>query len=110
MHKKTSALRRLALIASVSLVAGCASSRVFLPAEGCSSLAEGILGRVTPHAVLGDSGDADLDWKLYGAAETGQVNSANLDKKDGLAIIQRCEKRDADAASKVNAPAWQFWR
>lgn len=92
------------------LVASCASSRVSLnlPAEGCSTLAETILGRDTPHAVLGASGDADLDWKLYGAAETGQVTVANRDKRDGLTIIQRCEARDAASAARINRSWWRF--
>ena len=57
--------------------------------------------------MLGDSGDADLDWKLYATGETGQLNVANRDKKDGLTIIQRCEARDAQSAAKINRPWWR---
>lgn len=108
MHKRTFALLLL-LIGSGSLASGCASFRVSLPAEGCSVLAETVLNRDTPHATLGDSGDTDLDWKLYGAAETGQVNIANLDKRAGFTIIQRCEERDARSAERINRPWYQFW-
>ena len=73
-------------------------------------MAEPILGRVTPHAVIGASGDAALDWQLYGVAETGQLNIANNDKADGLLIIQRCEARDKRAFDKITAPLWAFWR
>jgi hypothetical protein len=97
------------LIATALLVASCASSRVVPPVEGCSSLAAPILGRVTPHAEIGDSGDPALDWQLYGTAETGQLNSANSDKKIGLEIIRGCEARDAQAFRKINAPWYAFW-
>lgn len=92
------------------LAASCVSSKVALPVEGCSSLAEPILGRDTEHAVLGNSGDVSLDWQLYGAAETGQLNVANNDKRDGFAIIKRCEERDRKAYLKATAAWWQFWR
>lgn len=81
-----------------------------MPAEGCSSLAEPILGRPTEHAQLTQTGDAEMDWQLYGVAETGQLNTANNDKRDGLAIIQRCEERDRKAYRKATASWWQFWR
>ena len=99
------------LIATASLAASCASSRAIRPpAEGCSTLAEPILGRVTPHATIGASGDAALDWQLYGVGETGQLNVANNDKAAGLSIIQRCEARDKRAYDKITAPWWAFWR
>jgi len=91
------------------LVAGCASSRVTAPAEGCSVLAAPVLERETPHAALGDSGDAALDWQLYGTAETVQLNSANRDKRDGLNIIRLCEARDQRAYRRINAPWFAFW-
>ena len=92
------------------LVASCASSRAIRPpAEGCSTFAAPILSRVTPHAQLGNSGDAALDWQLYGVAETAQLNTANRDKADGLAIIQACEARDQRAYRRINAPWWAFW-
>jgi hypothetical protein len=61
---------------------------------------------------LADPANADLAlaWQLYGVAETGQLNQANRDKRDGLAIVRACEERDAAAARRINAPAWQFWR
>ena len=98
------------LTGTLLLVASCATSRVEAPAEGCSTFAEPILGRTVPHAVLGNSGDAALDWQLYGQAETGQLNLAERDKRDGLAIVKRCEERDQRAYRKINAPWYAFWR
>jgi hypothetical protein len=108
--RKTLFVKLIPLTATLLLAASCASSKVALPAEGCSSLAEPILGRPTEHAQLPQTGDADLDWQLYGVAETGQLNTANNDKRDGLAIIQRCEERDRKAYRKATAAWWQFWR
>lgn len=97
------------LTATLLLVASCASSRVVPPADGCSLLAAPLLERVTPHAEIGNTGDPALDWQLYGTAETGQLNSANSDKKIGLEIIRGCEARDAKAFRKINAPWYAFW-
>ena len=93
------------------LVASCASSSVLTaPAEGCSSLVPDSMKARVPHATLGDSGDATLDWQLYGTAETGQLNIANSHIVSGWAIVSKCEARDAATARRINAPAWQFWR
>lgn len=63
---------------------------------GYSELARSVLLTPTPHAELGDTGDAALDAQLYAAAETGQLNKANDDKRSGFAIINGCEARDAE--------------
>lgn len=76
---------------------------------GCSELARGVLTTVTPHAVIGDTGDPALDWQLYGVAETGQTNKANDDKRTGFGIINACEKRDAEIIAKLNRPVWRLW-
>lgn len=99
----------LLLIVTASLAASCASSRVVAPADGCSTLAASILTRETPHAEISDTGDAAQDWRLYGVAETGQLNVSNRDKKDGYTIIRSCEERDAAAARRINAPWYAFW-
>ena len=105
-----SALCLPVLIGSALLVNGCASYRVTAPASGCSELASTILTRDTEHAVMGDTGDADLDWKLYGTAETGQLNVANRDKRYGYEIIRLCEVRDAASIKKIERPWYAFWR
>lgn len=81
-----------------------------VPAEPCSVFAENILGKPTPHAQLQQTADPLLDWQLYGAAETGQLNVANNDKAAGLVIIKLCEARDRRAYDKITAPWWAFWR
>lgn len=108
--RKMQSAKLILLTATLSLAASCASYRVELPAEGCSSLAESILGRPTEHAQLQQSADPLLDWQLYGAAETGQLNVANNDKVDGFSIVKKCEDRDRKAYRKATAAWWQFWR
>jgi len=66
-----------------------------------------VLTTPTPHATLQDSGDAALDWQLYGVAETGQLNRANDDKATGFRIISACEARDTDVKRQLERP-W-FW-
>lgn len=103
------AVNLILLLATVSLVSGCASSRVVAPAEGCSVFGEPLLGRVVGHATLGDTGDAALDWQLYGTAETVNLNQSERDKRDGLSLIQTCEARDQRAYRRINAPWYAFW-
>lgn len=94
-----------------SLVTGCAGSTLVpAPGEGCSSLLPAAWREPVPSAVLGDSGDAALDWQLFGVAQTGQLKIANGDKADAIETVQRCEARDARAIRRVNSPAWMFWR
>lgn len=100
----------LLLIASASLAASCASSRVEAPAEGCSVFAEPILGRVVGHATLDESAADPLEaWRDYGLDETGRLTQSERDKKDGLSVIKICEARDQRAYRAINAPWYAFW-
>lgn len=90
-----------AIACSAIVSASCSTVPI---ATGCSELARPILTRATPHADIGDSGDAALDAQLYGAAETGQLNKANDDKATGFAIINACERRDAEIRAHIERP------
>lgn len=68
---------------------------------GCSELARSVLLTATPHAEIGETGDAALDAQLYSAAETGQLNKANDDKTTGFRIINGCEARDAQVRESL---------
>lgn len=102
-------VKPILLTATVSLALICAACSHVPTATGCSELARPILTRDTPHAQLGDSGDAALDWQLYGVAETGQLNRANDDKRTGFAIINACEARDAETRERLERPWWRVW-
>lgn len=82
--------------------AGCMTART---ATGCSELARTVLTTDTEHATLGDSGEELLDWQLFGTAESGQLNTANDRARTGFAIIEGCERRDAEASRS----RWRFW-
>ena len=97
------------LIASASLVASCASSRVSAPVKGCSVFAEAILGTTVGHATLGDSGAPLDDWRNYALDEAGRLTQSERDKKDGLAVVKLCEARDQRAYRALNAPWYAFW-
>ena len=93
------------LLAATGLLALSSAACSTVPiATGCSELARPILTRATPHADIGDSGDAALDWQLYSAAETGQLTKANDDKATGFAIINACDVRDQMITARLNRP------
>lgn len=95
------------LIATASLAIVSASCSSVPDATGCSELARPVLTTDTPHAQLGDSGDALLDWQLYGSAETGQLNKANDRARTGFGIINACERRDAEIRARLERPWWR---
>lgn len=98
------------LIVTALLASGCAGSiQVLAPAEGCSSIVAQRYREATPSAVLQDSGSAELDWQLFGLAQTGQLNIANADKAALLETIERCEARDAAARREIERPWWRIW-
>lgn len=94
----------LLLIATVSLAIASASCSSVPIATGCSELARPILTRDTPHAEIGDTGDAATDWQLYGVGETGQLNKANDRAQTGFAIINACEVRDNTIRAHIERP------
>lgn len=72
---------------------------------GCSELARGVLTTPTPYPTL----NAETDPLVYGAEATGALTKANDDKRTGFAIINGCEKRDAEIVAKLNRPFWRLW-
>lgn len=105
-----SAPKMILIAAMLSLASACASSiQVHAPVEGCSTLVAERWTQPTPSAVLGETGDATLDWQLFGVAQTGQLNIANADKAAVLETVRRCEARDAAAIREVERPWWRLW-
>jgi hypothetical protein len=41
------------------------------------------------------------DWVAFGDAQTGKLDQANGRTKDAIEIVERCEKRDAEAVRKA---------
>ena len=99
----------LGLSASVLLAISSASCNSVPDATGCSELARTILKTPTPHADIGDSGDADADWKTVAIAESGQLRKANDDKSVGFDVIAGCEARDERIRQSIERDWWPFW-
>jgi hypothetical protein len=102
------AVKPILMLATALLASGCASSiQVLAPRDGCSTLIASRWADPVSSAALEDSGDAALDWQLFGVAQTGQLNIANRDKADALETIRRCEARDAAAVRQIELPWWR---
>ncbi|QNA85131.1 hypothetical protein G4G27_14855 [Sphingomonas sp. So64.6b] len=46
------------------------------------------------------------DWVAFGDAQTGQLDKANGRTADTIAIVSRCEARDAAAVKKARPKLW----
>lgn len=50
------------------------------------------------------------EWVAFGDAQTGQLDKANGRTADALAIVEKCEARDREAAERLRPkPWWRVW-
>ncbi|GAA0335251.1 hypothetical protein GCM10009087_52020 [Sphingomonas oligophenolica] len=68
--------------------------------NACSTLIPDSWRAPVPGADL-PGGKTVADWIAFGDAQTGQLDKANGRTTDALAIIGRCERRDAAAVKKA---------
>jgi hypothetical protein len=47
------------------------------------------------------TGDVVGDWVTFGLQQTGQLDKANGRTADALAIVEGCERRDAQAVKRA---------
>jgi hypothetical protein len=88
------------------LLSACATRTVYnRPASDCSTLVPKSLVAPTPGAPLPSDPSAGA-WVVFGDAQTGQLDKANIDKQAQFDIVQACEKRDREAAQKVTKRPW----
>ncbi len=40
-------------------------------------------------------------WVVFGDAQTGQLDKANVDKRSAIEIVEACEKRDREAEKTI---------
>lgn len=59
-----------------------------------------VLRSDTPGAPLPATGTVG-GWEIFGAAQTGQLDKSNTDKAAVIAIVEACEKRDAQADAAI---------
>jgi hypothetical protein len=87
-----------AMLASGACVGG--PPIVAASAAGCSSLVpdnwkSGVAGADLP------AGNDVADWISFGDAQTGKLDQANGRTSDAIAVVQRCEARDAAAIKQA---------
>lgn len=68
-----------------------ASCATLLPTEWRA----GVAGAPLP------DGDTAGDWIAFGDAQTGKLDQANGRTRDAIGIVERCEKRDAEAVKRA---------
>jgi hypothetical protein len=98
---KARTIRSIPLCAMLACVA-CAGGPpiVTTNAASCSSLLPGDWKLGVAGADLPD-GNTVGDWVAFGDAQTGKLDQANGRTKDAIEIVERCEKRDAEAVRKA---------
>jgi hypothetical protein len=50
------------------------------------------------------------EWVGFGVAESGQREKANLMKREGFALIERCTARDVAVDQAMRKKWWQVWK
>lgn len=83
---------------------------VFLNANTCSDLIpEDWYGKGVESAPLPPDKTVGA-WVSFGVAQTGQLDKANGQTKDAVAIVKKCEARDQAAADAMKPkPWWRVW-
>jgi hypothetical protein len=91
----------LALASMLPVLGACAAGPpiVTTHAAACSTLLppdwkNGVAGAPLP------DGDTVGDWIVFADAQTGKLDQANDRTKSAIGIVERCEKRDADAVRR----------
>lgn len=94
-------LRLLIPLCAMLALQACAGAPLIVATpDACSTLIPGAWRKPVPGADL-PKGDNIGDWVAFGDAQTGQLDKANGRVVDTLAIISRCEARDAVAVNKA---------
>jgi hypothetical protein len=92
-------LPMFALLGSTACVGG--RPIVVATASACSSLLPVEWMNGVPSSDVPNGGQTVGDWVAFGDAQTAQLDKANERYSAGVGIIQRCEKRDAEAVKRA---------
>ncbi|EQB10407.1 hypothetical protein [Novosphingobium lindaniclasticum] len=101
-------LRKLGLVFTtpVFMLSACATPIVYnRPASDCSALIPPTLRDDTEGAALPVDQTVG-SWVVFGDAQTGQLDKANVTKRASIQVVEACEKRDREAAAKVTKRPW----
>ena len=88
-------MQKLAVIASLSLLAGC-STIVTTPPASCIEFIPDSWKLAVPGAQLPDLEDSN-GWEKFGVAQTGQLSKSNARSADIIHIFTVCEKKANEA-------------
>jgi len=90
----------LPVLAMLGLQACAGGQLIVATPSACSTLVPDAWREPVPGAPL-PAGETVGDWIAFGDAQTAQLDKANGRTVDALAIISRCEARDAKAVQRA---------
>lgn len=83
---------------------------MLIQASACSSLVPPSLradvAGVELPSLTATAGDL---WIAFDG-QTGRLEMANTYRAAAIQIVEACERRDQQAAARITAPWWAFWR
>jgi len=98
-------MRKMLMMLTPLVLAGCASTSVFAPKSSCSQLLDGTWEQPVADAPAPRAGPTDLDtlksWIGFGGAQTAGKRSEFERAQAARAIIRRCEERDRAAIERA---------
>lgn len=103
---RISALILLSTLPFAGLSACASRAPIFLSAGPCSSLIPGSWREGVPAPPL-PSDDTVGGLAVFADAAVGQLDKANGRTADTIAIVEACERRDAEAQERLTPPWWQ---
>jgi hypothetical protein len=95
-------------IGLAGMLSACAAPVVTSTPNSCATLlpqewSQGVAGAPLP------DGDTVGDWVAFADAQTGKLDQANDRTTATIGIVDRCEKRDADAVKRATKRWWQIF-
>lgn len=109
-YSKLPALTLRLTLLSATLAFGlsaCASQPLVIrPATSCTELLPDEYAEDVPSAKIPFRSLEVGDWVAFGDAQTGQLDKANLRAHTSVAVIKKCENRDAALAKQLAPRGW----
>ena len=93
----------LILLCAMLALAGCAGGPPIVTMSGadCAALLPNEWRQGVVAAPLPDGVTTVGDWVAFADAQTGKLDEANGRTRDAIGIVERCERRDADAVKRA---------
>ena len=100
--------KSILLCSMLALTACVGAPPIVAPSSACSSLLAETWRTPVPGAPMPE-GDTVGDWIQFGDAQTGQLDKANDRTLTAIGVIERCERRDAEAVQRAHKRWWQIF-